>query len=75
MSNDPKDAVVDLSKLAISQMQTSTIPMPISTSISTPVVVGNPPNSSSSSLITSCNEGANSMIRSVSFGQDHNTKK
>ena len=73
MSNDPKDAVVDLSKLAISQMQTSTIQMPIVTPVSTPVSVL--PNSASPSLLTSCNESANDMIGALSFGQAHNTKK
>ena len=53
MSNDPKDAVVDLSKLVRSQ---TPAPEP------TPVV----PNGTTANMITSCNEGVN-MIGHENF--------
>lgn len=75
MSNDPKDAVVDLSKLATTQMQTSTIQIPTATPVSMPVSAGNLSNCASPRLLTSYNESANAMKLAISFGQDHNTQK
>lgn len=75
MSNDPKDAVVDLAKLMRSQVTTST-----PTSI--PVI----PVGATNSMITSCNEGTNMighelstlnerMIGHENFSRDDSTKK
>lgn len=61
MSNDPKDAVVDLAKLMRSQ--TPTPP-------STPII----PVSTTSNMITSCNESAN-MIGHENFSQNDDTQK
>lgn len=61
MSNDPKDAVVDLSKLVRNQ---TSVPAP------TPVV----PTDSTVSMITSCNEDVN-MIGYEYFSRDGDTKK
>lgn len=73
MSNDPKDAVVDLSKLVRNQ---TPAPTP------TPVV----PTGSTANMITSCNEGVNmighelstlneQMIGHENFSRDGDTKK
>lgn len=75
MSNDPKDAAVDLSKLMRSQA-------PTSTPTSTPVI----PVSATNSMITSCNEGTNmighelstlneKMIGHENFSRDDGTEK
>ena len=61
MSNDPKDAVVDMTKLVRSQ---TPAPEP------TPVV----PNGTTANMITSCNEGVN-MIGHENFSLDDDTKK
>lgn len=63
MSNDPKDAVVDLGKLMRSQSATST-----PTSI--PVI----PVDATNSMITSCNEETN-MIGHENFNCDDSTEK
>lgn len=73
MSNDPKDAGVDLSKLMRSQTPTPTL-TPIS------------PVSTTSNMITSCNEGAGmigpelstlneQMIGYENFSQNDGTQK
>lgn len=73
MSNDPKDAVVDLSKLMRSQTPTPT---------PTPII----PVSTTSNMITNCNEGAGmighelstlneQMIGHENFSQNDGTQK
>lgn len=55
MSNDPKDAVVDLSKLMRSQAPTST-----------PTSIPTIPVGATNSMITNCNEGTNMIGHELS---------
>lgn len=67
MSNDPKDTVVDLSKLVRSQSQA-----PVKTPV--PTII---PRSSRSAMLTSCNEGAE-LIGNEYFtynGENKDSKK